>query len=60
MSDVTPLGALTALHSLDLGGTKVSDVTPLASLKALEKLDLTGVRPAGVEALRRPGLEIIS
>ena len=60
VSDVTPLGALTALQSLNLMGTKVSDVTPLASLQALKKLDLTGTHPAGVEALRRPGLEIIS
>ena len=58
VNDVRPLAALTALQSLDLRGTPVSDVTPLASLTALKKLDLTGTRPAGVEALRRPGLEI--
>ena len=56
--DVTPLGALIALQSLNLGGTQVSDVTSLASLTALEKLDLSGTRQTGVEALRRPGLEI--
>jgi len=58
VSDVTPLTAMTALRSLDLRGTQVGDVTPLASLKELNTLDLTGTRPAGVEALRRLGLEI--
>ena len=58
VGDVTPLGALTALQSLNLMNTKVSDVTPLASLTALKNLDLTETRPAGLEALRQPGLAI--
>ncbi len=58
LSDVTPLGALTALQSLDLSGTQVSDVTALATLKGLKKLVLTRTPPTGVDALRRPGLSI--
>ncbi len=60
VSDVTPLGALTALQSLGLRDTQVSDVTPLASLRSLETLTLNWRFPAGVEALRRPGLKINS
>lgn len=55
LSDLRPLAALTALQSLNLGGTSVSNVTALRSLPALKWLDLTGIRSAGVDALRRPG-----
>ena len=51
VSDVTPLGALTALQSLHLGDTQVSDVTPLGALTALQSLNLRSTKVSDVTPL---------
>ena len=48
---MAPLAGLTALQSLDLGGTKVSNVSPLAHLTALQSLKLAYAEVSDVSPL---------
>jgi hypothetical protein len=52
VADLSPLGSLTSLQTLDLSETQVADLLPLKSLASLQRLDLSGTRVADLSPLK--------
>ncbi len=52
ITDITPLGKLSDLQSVNLSGTGVSDLMPLRNLNDLVSLDISGTPVDSLEALR--------
>ncbi len=52
ISDLEPLGKISALKEVNLSGTPVSDLMPLRNLNNLEVLDISGTPVISLEPLR--------
>jgi Leucine-rich repeat (LRR) protein len=52
ITDLTPLGKLSSLTSVNVSNTQVSDLTPLRNLNNLEELDISGTKVSSLEPLK--------
>jgi Leucine-rich repeat (LRR) protein len=52
ITDLTPLGKLSSLTSVNLTNTLVSNITPLRNLNNLEELDISGTNVTSLDALK--------
>ena len=52
ITDITPLGKLSSLTSVNISNTQASDITPLRNLNNLEELDISGTNVTSLEPLK--------
>jgi len=52
ITDITPLGKLSSLTSVNISNTQTSDLTPLRNLNNLEELDISGTNITSLDALK--------
>lgn len=52
ISDLSPLGKLSGLTSVNISNTSVSDITALRNLNNLEELDISGTKVISLDALK--------